>query len=152
MTYPMGDVPENMGVCSDVIVRAFRNAGYDLQKLIYKDSQRHRKRYPGIWRGGKRPDRSIDHRRVNNLLPYFSAHFKLINRKIGDHNRATLLPGDIVFMDTLNRAGPSHVGIISNILGKNGYPKVINNWTVGYKTSEMELLPHIPVTHHFRIN
>lgn len=152
LKYPMGDVPKNMGVCSDVVVRAFRNAGYDLQKLIYLDSRRHRKRYPGIWRGDKRPDRSIDHRRVNNLLQYFSSHFKLINRKIVDHNRATLLPGDVVFMDTLNRAGPSHVGIISNNVGKNGYPKVINNWTVGYKTSEMELLPQIPVTHHFRIN
>ncbi len=147
LAYPGGDVPARQGVCTDVIVRAFRNAGIDLQVALYQDVRAHPQRYPGI----KRPDRNIDHRRVRNLLPFFRAHYRLVNRRVPASRRHTLLPGDVVFLDTLPRAGPDHIGIIADTVGANGWPQVINNWTVGYHTQAMDLLPGVPITHHFRL-
>lgn len=147
LKYPKGDVPSNMGVCTDVVIRAMRNAGYDLQKLLYLHIKKNRRSYPEI----VRPDKNIDHRRVRNLIIYFKDRFKLISRGITRSNRGLYLPGDIIFMDTLPSAGPDHIGIVSDGKGKNGYPLVINNWTYGHRTAEMELLPEVPVTHHFRI-
>jgi uncharacterized protein YijF (DUF1287 family) len=147
MKYPMGDVPASIGVCTDVIVRAVRNAGIDLQKLLHEHIKRNPRRYPWI----RRPDPSIDQRRVKNLLVLFRARYKLIGRKVNASTRHRLMPGDIVLLDTLSKRGPDHIGIITDTMGRNGYPTVINNWTYGYTTSAMDLLPHVPVTHHFRI-
>ncbi len=140
-----GDVPRDIGVCSDVIIRALRNAGIDLQVEIQKDRAKNPQAYPQI----KNPDSNIDHRRVKNMLPWFKSNnkFTLKNDK---NSKNEYLPGDIIFMETLPADGPDHIGIISDRLGKNGYPLVINNWTNGYTTSEMPLLPEIPVTHCFR--
>ncbi len=147
LRYPMGDVSSKIGVCTDVIVRAMRNAGFDLQQLMHRHIKAHRRLYRWI----KRPDRNIDHRRVRDMLVYFKAHFRLLARSVKRATRRTLAPGDVVFMDTLPKPGPDHVGIVSDRLGKSGYPLVINNWTNGYHTSEMDLLATIPVTHHFRL-
>ena len=144
--YPGGDVPAQVGVCSDVIIRALRNAGYDLQKLMYLHIKQNRRSYRWI----KQPDRNIDHRRVRNMIVYFKRHYQVLHTRIDRRNRHQFLPGDIVFMDTLPRPGPDHIGIISDTLGPGGYPQVINNWTTGYSTSVMDLLPGVPVTHHFR--
>jgi hypothetical protein len=73
MKYPMGDVPREIGVCTDVIVRAVRNAGIDLQKALHEDIRRAPKAYPMI-KGGGNP--SIDQRRVGTLLPYFKRHWE----------------------------------------------------------------------------
>jgi len=147
LRYPMGDVSPKIGVCTDVIVRALRNAGFDLQQLMHRHIKAHRRLYRWI----KRPDRNIDHRRVRDMLVYFRHHFRLLARSVKRTSRRTLMPGDVVFMDTLPKHGPDHVGIISDRLGKSGFPLVINNWTNGYHTSEMDLLATIPVTHHFRL-
>jgi hypothetical protein len=147
LRYPGGDVPETVGVCTDVVIRALRNAGYDLQSLVHVDARAHPRRYPDI----TRPDPNIDHRRVRNLVRYFQAHHRLLATAVTERTRHTLLPGDVVFLDTLPRPGPDHLGIVSDTLGANGWPKVINNWTVGYHTQEMELLPQVPITHHFRL-
>ncbi len=147
LRYPMGDVSPKIGVCTDVIVRAMRNAGFDLQQLMHRHIRTHRRLYRWI----KRPDRNIDHRRVRDMVAYFKVHFRLLATSVRRVTRHTLLPGDIVFMDTLPKHGPDHVGIISDRLGKSGYPLVINNWTNGYHTSEMDLLSTIAVTHHFRL-
>ncbi|MCA9519871.1 MAG: DUF1287 domain-containing protein [Myxococcales bacterium] len=145
--FPMGDVPKKRGVCTDVVIRALRNAGYDLQSILNRHIRANRRLYPWV----KRPDPNIDQRRVKNLIVLFKAKYALINRGINAKNRHTLYPGDIVFMDTLPKSGPDHIGIVSDRRGPNGYPLVINNWTTGYRTSAMELLPQIPITHHFRI-
>jgi hypothetical protein len=145
--YPGGDVSPKIGVCTDVIVRAMRNAGLDLQQLMHQHIRAHRRRYRRI----QRPDPSIDHRRVANMVVYFQARYRLLARSVSRATRHTLLPGDIVFLDTLPKAGPDHVGIVSDRLGPSGYPLVINNWTVGHRTAEMDLLATIPVTHHFRL-
>ena len=137
-----GDVPRKIGVCTDVIIRALRNAGLDLQVEVQKDRAKSPAAYPRI----KSPDPSIDHRRVKNLVPWFERHWQ----SMPTDDFATYLPGDVILMDTLSYEGPDHCGIISDRLGPSGRPMVINNWTVGYQTQEMDLLEVVPVLGHFR--
>lgn len=70
LAYPMGDVDPETGVCTDVIIRAFRQKGIDLQERVHEDMRAHFDQYPPLW-GLKRPDPHIDHRRVPNLETYF---------------------------------------------------------------------------------
>ena len=88
--YPDGDVPINTGVCSDVVVRAFRKAGIDLQKEVHEDMARGWDAYPKKW-GLSGPDSNIDHRRVPNLMTYFTRQGKSI--PITDEPN-DYLPGD----------------------------------------------------------
>jgi uncharacterized protein YijF (DUF1287 family) len=145
--YPGGDVPRDQGVCTDVIVRAVRNAGIDLQKELHEDILRARAVYPknaGNWQ--------IDQRRVLTLLPYFRRHWSLRTAKLDDPSDP-LRPGDVIFMDTFpSKFGPDHIGILSDTIGPSGLPLVVNNWTVGYSTSEMDLLPSVPVLYRFRLS
>jgi uncharacterized protein YijF (DUF1287 family) len=145
--YPGGDVPRTMGVCTDVVIRALRNAGLDLQVEVHKDIQRARKAYPMVKGKG---DTNIDHRRVRTILPWFRRHAEEHTIALDDATDP-LRPGDIVFLDTLTKAGPDHIGIISDTLGDSGLPLVINSWTDGYVTQEMDLLGWVPVTHRFRL-
>jgi uncharacterized protein len=69
IAYPGGDVPAG-GVCTDLVVRAFRGAGLDLQKLVHEDMAANFAKYPRLW-GASRPDANIDHRRVPNLMTFF---------------------------------------------------------------------------------
>lgn len=146
--YPMGDVPRTLGVCTDVIVRAVRNAGLDLQRELHEDIRRAPRAYPMVKGRG---DPNIDHRRVKTLLPYFVRHWQ--RRSIAlDDEADPLRPGDVVLMDTFpSRTGPDHIGIVSDLLGPSGKPLIINNWTDGTVTAEMDLLPFVPITHRFRI-
>ena len=147
ITYPLGDVPRTIGVCTDVIIRALRNAGIDLQRALHEDLARAPRSYPAI----KRPNPSIDHRRVKNILPYFERHFEAHDAAL-DAAHDPLRPADIVFMDTFpDRPGSEHVGIVSDQLGRGGLPLIINNWTDGTVTKPMALLPDIPVTRRFRV-
>lgn len=148
MTYPMGDVPRTVGVCTDVVIRAVRNAGIDLQKELHEDIRRARAAYPMI-KGKGNPQ--IDQRRVGTLLPYFKRHWQLRSAKLDDPDDP-LRPGDVIFMDTFPRkSGPDHIGIISDTIGDSGLPLVINNWTTGTVTAEMDLLPFVPVLYRFRL-
>jgi len=92
LDYPGGDVPEKTGVCSDVVVRAFRKAGIDLQKEIHEDMTAARSDYPTKW-GAIGPDSNIDHRRVLNLMAYFRRHGKSLPIS---SNPTDYQPGDIV--------------------------------------------------------
>jgi uncharacterized protein YijF (DUF1287 family) len=144
--YPLGDVPRDIGVCTDVVVRALRNAGIDLQRALHEDLMRAREAYPMI----TRPNHDIDHRRVKSLLPYFRRHFEAhaSARGASDPYR----PGDIVFMDTFpDRPGAEHVGIVSDQQTAAGVPLIINNWTNGTVTAPMNLLAFVPVTERFRV-
>jgi len=147
LRYPMGDVPRTMGVCTDVIVRALRNAGIDLQAELQRDIARRRRAYPMVKRG----DPNIDHRRVRTLLPWFTRHLDARSPRVDDP-ADPLRPGDIVLFDTFpSRSGPDHIGIVSDHRGDSGLPLVINNWTDGTVTAEMDLLGWVPVTHRFRV-
>ncbi|HTJ44492.1 MAG TPA: DUF1287 domain-containing protein [Kofleriaceae bacterium] len=148
MSYPNGDVPRTMGVCTDVIVRSLRNAGLDLQKALHDDIARAPRAYPMVKGKG---DPSIDQRRVATLLPYFERHLEAHTAALDDA-KDPYRPGDIIFMDTFpSRSGPDHIGIISNRVDDQGLPLVINNWTDGTVTTEMDLLTFVPVTHRFRL-
>jgi uncharacterized protein len=145
--YPGGDVPRDQGVCTDVVVRAVRNAGIDIQKELHEDILRARAVYPknaGNWQ--------IDQRRVLTLLPYFARHWEKHTPKLDDPDDP-LRPGDVIFMDTFpNKSGPDHIGILSDTMSSDsGLPMVINNWTTGYHTQEMDLLTFVPVLYRFRL-
>src|SRR5438045_8103752 len=75
LRYPGGDVPRDRGVCSDVVVRAFRAAGLDLQVAVHDDMASHFGAYPRMW-GMRGPDANIDHRRVLNLMKFFERRGK----------------------------------------------------------------------------
>jgi uncharacterized protein YijF (DUF1287 family) len=147
LDYPMGDMPRHQGVCTDVVIRALRNAGLDLQAEVKKDIGRSPRSYPMVKR---KADPSIDHRRVRTILPWFKRHAAAHAAALDDPDDP-LRPGDIVFMDTLDRPGPDHIGIVSDTAGDSGLPLVINSWTDGYVTQEMDLLGWVPVTHRFRL-
>ena len=110
LDYPGGDVPEKTGVCSDVVVRAFRKAGIDLQKEIHEDMKAARSAYPTKW-GAIAPDRNIDHRRVLNLMTYFTRRGKSL--PITD-SAVNYQPGDIVAWELTS--GIDHIGIVTNML------------------------------------
>ncbi|HSS02514.1 MAG TPA: DUF1287 domain-containing protein [Kofleriaceae bacterium] len=148
IAYPMGDVPRTMGVCTDVIIRAARNAGIDIQRELHDDIRRARAAYPMVKGMG---DPSIDQRRVATLLPYFKRRWESHTARLDDP-ADPLRPGDIILMDTFpNRSGPDHIGIVSDRLDAEGLPLVINNWTVGTVTAEMDLLTFVPVMYRFRL-
>ena len=109
LDYPGGDVPEQTGVCSDVVVRAFRKAGIDLQKEIHEDMKAARSDYPTKWGGSL--DSNIDHRRVLNLMAYFRRQEKSLPVT---YSATDYQPGDIVAWDLTN--GIDHIGIVTNML------------------------------------
>jgi len=148
MKYPGGDVPRTIGVCTDVIVRAVRNSGFDLQKELHEDIARAKAAYPMVKGAG---DASIDQRRVGTLLPYFKRHWEKHSATIGDESDPWR-PGDVIFMDTFpNKSGPDHIGIVSDKVDDQGLPLIINNWTDGTVVSEMDLLTFVPVLYRFRL-
>ena len=109
LDYPGGDVPEQTGVCSDVVVRAFRKAGIDLQKEIHEDMKAARSDYPTKWGGSL--DSNIDHRRVLNLMAYFRRQGKSLPVT---YSATDYQPGDIVAWDLTS--GIDHIGIVTNML------------------------------------
>lgn len=144
--FPEGDLPRTQGVCTDVVIRALRNAGFDLQKLVQEDIKKRPRAYPMV----RTADPNIDHRRVRTLLPFFEARFQNLPPSPVD-SAFPYFPGDIVFMNTMGDGEPEHMGIVSDRLGDSGLPLVVNNWNDGSTTSEMDLLNRVPVTHRFRI-
>lgn len=107
MSYPNGDVPANIGVCSDVIIRAYRKLGIDLQKEVHEDMKSNFGKYPKNW-GLSRPDKNIDHRRVPNLMTFFARHGTV---KEITHDARDYQPGDIVCWNL--GGGITHIGIVT---------------------------------------
>jgi uncharacterized protein len=138
LAYPGGDVDRRKGVCTDVLVRAYRDAfGLDLQALVHADMKKSFAAYPRRW-GLRRPDRNIDHRRVPNLQAYFG-------RAGAAKPLADWQPGDI-FTSLIDGRLP-HTGIVSD--RKTGTrPWVIHN--IGNGTREEDGLFAFPLTGHYR--
>ena len=106
--YPNGDVPKGKGVCTDVVIRAYRKLGIDLQKEVHLDMKRNFSKYPKIW-GLSSTDKNIDHRRVPNLMKFFS-RYGIVKKKT--KNAKDYIPGDIVCW---NLGGAiTHIGIVSS--------------------------------------
>lgn len=114
LDYPNGDVPAGKGVCTDVVIRAYRKMGIDLQKNVHEDMRKHFSLYPPNW-GLSKPDRNIDHRRVPNLMVYFSRFGKDLpkSKKSSDYK-----PGEVVCWRLDN--GMTHIGITVNKKSKDG--------------------------------
>lgn len=112
--YPNGDVPANKGVCTDVVIRAYRKLGIDLQKKVHEDMKANFNLYPKNW-GLRSTDKNIDHRRVPNLMKYFS-RFGIIKKITA--NADDYKPGDIV---AWNLGGAiTHIGIVVNKKSPDG--------------------------------
>lgn len=112
--YPNGDVPADKGVCTDVVIRAYRKMGIDLQKEVHEDMKQNFSKYPKNW-GLKRPDTNIDHRRVPNLRVFFAKFGKSKSTEI---NPALYAPGDIVTW--LLPGNLTHIGIVVNKKSADG--------------------------------
>ncbi|MGX1927752.1 DUF1287 domain-containing protein [Flagellimonas sp. 2504JD4-2] len=112
--YPNGDVPEGKGVCTDVVIRAYRKLGIDLQKEVHEDMKANFSVYPNNW-GLSRTDTNIDHRRVPNLMTYFRRQGA--ERAI-TNNAKDYLPGDLVCW---NLGGAiTHIGIVVDKKSRDG--------------------------------
>ncbi|MEZ0215978.1 MAG: DUF1287 domain-containing protein [Rariglobus sp.] len=143
LTYPGGDVPLHTGVCTDVVVRALRSTGLDLQKEVHEDMRKNFSLYPQNW-GLKTPDKNIDHRRVPNLMRYFER--KQIALAENLMAPETYLPGDIVTWRL--EGGLLHIGVVSEKTSSK-IPLVIHN--IGAGTKEENVLFAYTVIGHYRI-
>lgn len=114
ISYPNGDVPADRGVCTDVVIRSYRKLGIDLQKEVHEDMSHFFHLYPKNW-GLSRTDKNIDHRRVPNLMVFFSRHgiTKPLSLQAEDY-----LPGDIVCWNL--QGGITHIGIVSGKKSTDG--------------------------------
>ena len=141
--YPNGDVPEDRGVCADVIVRAFRKGGVDLQKEVHEDMKDAWAEYPRKWKAGG-PDANIDHRRVLNLMTYFERRGESLPVSA---NAEDYLPGDVVTWDLAT--GLDHIGIVVNLWAdKEKRYLMVHNVGVGTKVEDV--LFAWKITGHYR--
>ena len=141
--YPNGDVPSDKGVCTDVIIRAYRFAGIDLQKEVHEDMVENYSFYPDSWEL-TRPDKNIDHRRVRNLMKFFER--KGISKSV-TNNAVEYLPGDIVTWDL--GSGIDHIGIVINKKSVDGFrPLVVHN--IGNGPEISDCLFQFRITGHYR--
>jgi uncharacterized protein YijF (DUF1287 family) len=143
LNYPGGDVPRGRGVCTDVVIRAYRDAlGIDLQQTVHQDMVRAFAAYPRRW-GLTRPDRNIDHRRVPNLERFWDRKGARLGLVRG---ASEWQPGDL--FTALVGGNLPHVGIVSDRVGANGNPLVIHN--IGAGTREEDALFDHRLTGRFR--
>tara|TARA_B100001115_G_C15844518_1_gene424669 strand:- start:2637 stop:3215 length:579 start_codon:yes stop_codon:yes gene_type:complete len=119
--YPNGDVPADRGVCTDVVVRAYRKLGVDLQKLVHEDMVANFKLYPQKWQL-KGPDSNIDHRRVPNLMKFFSRKGQTLSLSQSSKDYKA---GDIVCWDL--GGGILHIGLVVDRLSADGTPMIVHN-------------------------
>ncbi|QDH71858.1 DUF1287 domain-containing protein [Marilutibacter alkalisoli] len=142
LAYPGGDVPIERGVCTDVVIRALRHEGLDLQQTVHEDMRTNFGAYPPLW-GLRAPDRNIDHRRVPNLRRWFERQGWALQ---AGREPDGYLPGDLVTW-TLP-GGLPHIGIVSERRSGAGVPLVIHN--VGHGTREEDALFAYTMTGHYR--
>ena len=141
IAYPGGDVPLHTGVCTDVVVRSYRQLGIDLQALVHEDMKRAWSAYPRRW-GARGTDTNIDHRRVPNLATFLQRRQAAlpVSRRGEDYRAGDvvtwMLPGNL-----------PHIGIVSS-QRRGGRPWVIHN--IGHGTREEDVLFSYPITGHYR--
>ncbi len=143
MPYPNGDVPSDKGVCTDVIIRAYRKLGVDLQKEVHEDMKANFGNYPKNW-GLTQTDRNIDHRRVPNLMRFFERHGTTLSKS---QNPSDYNPGDIVTWDL--GGGITHIGMVVNRRSVDGkHPMIVHN--IGAGQVMEDCLFRYTITGHYR--
>jgi uncharacterized protein YijF (DUF1287 family) len=143
ISYPGGDVSPDRGACTDVVIRAFRNAGIDLQQLIHEDMEKNFHLYPQKW-GLSSPDPNIDHRRVPNQVCFFERFAQALTLEV-EGCLEEWQWGDVVYWRFPD--GRDHCGIISDRTKKDGIPLVIHNAGMA---REEDCLLRWEITGHFR--
>jgi uncharacterized protein len=142
ISYPGGDVPADIGVCTDVVIRSYRPLGIDLQKEVHKEMAAHFDIFPKNWRLTE-PDTNIDHRRVPNLQVFFSRRGIVlpVTDKAQDYQ-----PGDIVTWSVWTRP---HIGLVVDRVSPDGKRfMIVHNIGRGQELEDM--LFNYPITGHYR--
>ncbi|MDW3195611.1 MAG: DUF1287 domain-containing protein [Cytophagales bacterium] len=143
ISYPMGDIPTDKGVCTDVVIRAYRKIGVDLQQLVHEDMKANFRLYPNNW-GLNRTDPNIDHRRVPNLMTFFE---RFGESKPNTNDVSDYRPGDIVCWDL--GKGINHIGIVvAHHNGTEHRPLIVHN--IGAGQVLQDFLFDYPIIGHFR--
>lgn len=145
IAFPWGDVPDNIGVCTDVVIRSYRKLGIDLQERVHADMWNSFPQYPNLpkWKRDQ-PDSNIDHRRVLNLRVFFARNGSSlpITNIANDY-----LPGDLVTWDIM--PGMPHIGIITNkVTNDKKRPLIVHNMGKGPKLED--ILFTMKITGHYR--
>ena len=145
LAYPGGDVAPDRGVCTDVVVRAVRATGLDLQKAVHEDMRGHFSAYPPLW-GLRRPDRNIDHRRVPNLETWMrrAGHALPASTRAADYR-----PGDIVSWRL--PGGLPHIGVVSDRRAPDGSGRLLVVHNIGAGARVEDVLLAWPPVGHFRL-
>ncbi len=144
--YPWGDVPPNIGVCTDVVIRSYRKLGIDLQQQVHQDMQRGFGSYPNLSKWNlRKPDPNIDHRRVYNLQSFFKRHGQTLPVT---RNPNHYLPGDLVTWEL--SPGVGHIGIVVEQRSKQDPRRhlIVHNIAQGPKMED--ILFRFQVSGHFR--
>jgi len=152
INYPLGDVPSNIGVCTDVIIRSYRSLGIDLQQKVHEDITENFHLYPNNWKLDK-PDTNIDHRRVPNLQVFFTRHGKSLEITNDPKN---FQPGDIVAWDIANwwnkilknRKTITHIGIVTDQYTSFGVPLIVHHRNYGLTMEDV--LFNYKIIGHYR--
>lgn len=144
ISYPMGDVPAHVGVCTDVVIRSYRALGIDLQQLVHEDMAASFHLYPKNW-GLSRTDKNIDHRRVPNLQVFFG--------RFGDElpvtdDPQTYKPGDLVTWNLRDSGSLPHIGIVTDQYASSGNPMIVHN--IGRGPQLEDMLFDYKITGHYR--
>jgi uncharacterized protein YijF (DUF1287 family) len=142
--YPGGDVPANIGVCTDVVIRAYRALGIDLQQRVHEDMRGAFTAYPRLW-GMRAPDPNIDHRRVPNLQAFFRR--RGAERRVTRQDAADYAPGDLVTW--MLPGNLPHIGIVAEQRTPDGArPLIVHNIGRGPEVEDMLLA--YPITGVYR--
>lgn len=141
--YPNGDVPEGKGVCTDVVIRAYRKMGIDLQKEVHEDMKNNFSVYPKNW-GLKTTDTNIDHRRVPNLMKFFERHNATLSITDNPNDYKT---GDIVCWNL--SGGITHIGMAVNRKSRDGKRNLIVH-NIGTGQVLEDCLFHFKIIGHYR--
>ena len=144
LTYPGGDVPLERGVCSDVVIRAFRGIGFDLQKEVHEDMKRAFSAYPKNW-SLRKPDANIDHRRVLNLMTFFKRRGKSLPVT---PNAADYRPGDLV--TCIVPKNLPHIMIVSDRVSPLDPARRLINHNIGQGARAEDRLFDFALTGHYR--
>lgn len=143
IAYPGGDVPDNVGVCTDMVIRSYRVVGIDLQKRVHEDMSKAFSEYPQTW-GHEKPDPNIDHRRVPNLQTFLQRRGVKIP---ASENPDDYLPGDLVTWQLPRNL--THIGIVSDQRSKDGKRRLILH-NIGRGPKIDDILFEYPITGHYR--
>ncbi len=146
IAYPNGDVPSNMGVCTDTVIRSYRKLGVDLQRLVHEDMARNFYAYPNLPKWGlSAPDPNIDHRRVHNLKAFFTRRGARLPVS-GDPR--DYQPGDLV---TWSLGGDQeHIGIVVNRKSTADPDRYLIVHNIGEGEKMEDVLFQMPISGHYR--